>query len=72
MIRFILKRRFEDAHINMGVVETFLTLDADVPELQRQLTSGGFGNAGFECFVLVGAEILPEPAGMVQKESNNG
>lgn len=64
MIRFILKRRFDNAHNNLGCVESLLTLDAEVPELQRWLTSGGWGNAGFEHIELVGAEILPEPAGM--------
>ena len=58
MIRFILKRRFEDCHINVGVVETFVTLDCDVPELERVLNSGGFGSTGFEHTVLVGVEVL--------------
>ena len=63
MIRFILKRRFVDMHIDMGEIETFLTVDADVPQLEALLTSGGHGNAGFDFVGLVGCEVLPAQAG---------
>ena len=59
MIRFILKRRFVDTHIDMGEIETFLTVDADVPELEALLSSGGHGNGGFDFTGLVGCEVLP-------------
>ena len=59
MIRFILKRRFSDAHIGMGETETFHTVDVDVPQLETLLINGGCGPSGFDFVILVGCEVLP-------------
>ena len=62
MIRFILTRRFSDTHIDMGEIKTFITVDADVPELEAMLSRGGYGNAGFEFISVTGCEVLsPQP-----------
>lgn len=62
MLRFVLKKKTYDGIEHRG--EYLKTLDADVPELERMLTSGGYGGGpngdSFEETMLVGVEVLAE------------
>lgn len=60
MIRFIIKRRSYDSHVDMRT-EAIYTVDAEAPELEAALSSGGFGNAGFEVHELMGVELMGSP-----------
>ncbi|MCP1117008.1 hypothetical protein [Robbsia andropogonis] len=62
MIRFIIKRRSFDQHIDLNT-ETFYTVDCDVPELEAVLSRGGHGPSGFEMHDLFGVEILSKGDG---------
>lgn len=57
MIRFIIKRRSYDGHIDMRD-EALYTVDCDVPELEAKLRNGGHGPYGFTINELMGAELL--------------
>jgi len=37
------------------------TIDVDVPEVEQQLRTGGFGESGFEVIDFIGFEVLQEP-----------
>lgn len=74
MIRFIVKRRSYDAHIDLRE-EALYTIDCDVPDLESALSNGGFGNAGYTIHELVGAELKPTPpadAAIESKRSGDG
>ncbi len=62
MIRFIIKRRSLDQHIDLKT-EDFYTVDCDVPELEAALSRGGHGTYGFEVHDLIGVEILSKGDG---------
>lgn len=57
MIRFILKNRYHDVHSGASN-ESFFTIDADVPQLQERLSSGGYGESGYDITALIGVETL--------------
>ena len=58
MLRFILKR---DTFYEVNQMRNagHYTIDVDVPELEAKLTSGGFGESGFDRTSLVAVEVLP-------------
>jgi hypothetical protein len=60
VIRFIVRRDNANMAANVGgaVLTTMHTVDADVPELERILVSGGVSEISFEHTQLIGAEIL--------------
>ena len=58
-IRFILRRKMRDNRSGLERQDLF-TIDADVPELQAALATGGHGPDGFESTFIMGAEILPK------------
>ncbi|MBT2299205.1 hypothetical protein J7E70_01885 [Variovorax paradoxus] len=71
MLRFIIKQRMDNSYD--CVTERLVTLDVDVPELERVLAGGmqGKGGPGYDVRELVGVEILPatqaeRPAGKEQ------
>lgn len=57
MIRFILRRRSYDGHIDMRD-EAYYTIDCAVPALEGALGNGGHGPYGFTIHELVGVELL--------------
>jgi hypothetical protein len=61
MLRFILKRYNRD---NGHVSQILLTVDADVPELQREIQRGGYGSGpngdDFQYAEVVGVEVLKD------------
>ena len=59
MIRFILRRKMRDNRSGLDRQDLF-TIDADVPELQAALDTGGFDENGYQSTLLLGAEILPD------------
>ena len=67
MLRFVLKRHVVDHISGMNVVHPF-TLDVDVPELERHLTSGGSGENGCDTVQLCCVEVRKgEEADPVEK-----
>ena len=58
MLRFIIQNQFQDQSMGIGWVD-YYTLDADVPELEAALTSGGCSETGFDRHRLLGVEVLP-------------
>jgi hypothetical protein len=61
MIRFIIQRSQED-RISGAQWKSYETLDVDVPELERQLSLGGFGENGHDIRTLLGSEVIRGPA----------
>jgi hypothetical protein len=59
MLRFILQHNWRD-DISGCEGHDFRTIDALVPELEDTLRTGGMGETGYDQFVLLGVEILPE------------
>jgi len=57
MIRFILQTSYRYEASGMEG-QDFHTLDLEVPELEKQLTSGGFGETGYQRTELRGAEVI--------------
>ena len=57
MLRFILKQRVKN-DISGVEFERLYTIDVDVPEVERALDSGGYGENGYDRTDLVGVEIL--------------
>ncbi len=57
MIRFIIKRRSYDGHIDMRD-EALYTVDCEVPTLEGALGNGGHGPYGYTIHELVGVELL--------------
>ena len=57
MIRFILRRKMRDNRSGLDR-QDLLTIDADAPELQAALDTGGFDENGYQSTFLLGAEIL--------------
>ena len=57
MIRFIIRVKNLDS-VSGAAWEQLATIDADVPELERALRSGGRGENCYELVELVGAEVL--------------
>ena len=62
MIRFIMQRCRMDRNTGLKT-EQFFTFDANVPELEAELTHGGTGPDGYDIAVLQGAIVLPEAHG---------
>lgn len=61
MLRFILQHNWRDGVSGCGCEgHDFRTLDISVPELEDTLRTGGMGESGYDQFVLLGVEILPE------------
>jgi hypothetical protein len=58
MLRAVMRRKM-GCKISGMESEQIVTLDFDAPELERALSSGGYGETGFEATSLVGVEILP-------------
>lgn len=58
MIRFIIKKRHKDC--DSAPLETFITLDIDVPQLEQMLRRGGWNQYAYEHFDLEGVELIPE------------
>lgn len=56
MIRFIIKRESFDANSGLRT-EEYVTVDAEVHELETLLASGGHGESGYLYHRLEGAEI---------------
>ena len=57
MIRLIVE--CHKADFNAGSErKDYVTLDVELPELERMLTKGGKGEMGFESWRLLGAEVL--------------
>lgn len=59
MIRFIINRKYKDQW-NGQEDQSYETVDIDVPELERILTSGGFSERGYDQRTLQGVEVLPK------------
>jgi hypothetical protein len=57
MIRFILKREVYDA-LSGRRSDACFTIDAEAPELEAALRSGGHGESGFDQSSLLGVEVL--------------
>ena len=56
MIRFIIR---QEAKLPCGLVdETFLTMDVEVPELESELTRGGFDEDSYQRRKLLAIEII--------------
>lgn len=57
MLRFIIRRRWKDEW--SGLEDDGLeTVDIDVPELERILCAGGFGERSYDVRSLAGVEVL--------------
>ena len=57
MIRAILKYKRKDQ--NSGAeTEGIYTIDFDAPELEKELSSGGFSENGYDFTELIGVEVL--------------
>ena len=66
MIRFILQTSYRYEASGMEG-QDFHTLDLEVPELEKQLTSGGFGETGYQRTELRGAEVIrSDSSGMLE------
>lgn len=50
----------------------YVTVDADLPELEELLARGGKGESGFESWRLLGAEILPANAKLTGQGGAHG
>lgn len=57
MLRFIISRSTYDA-VSDAHGQTFETLDADLPELERIMSSGDYGESGHDVPHLIGVELL--------------
>ena len=62
MLRFILQHNWRDS-VSGCEGHDFRTQDISVPELENTLRTGGMGETGYDQFVLLGVEILPEGSG---------
>ncbi len=61
MLRFVILRKYRDALTGLET-EGLYTVDAECPELEREMIGGGYGENGYDVRELKGAEILPEEA----------
>lgn len=59
MLRFIVRRKTRDNESGYEG-ESHFTIDANVPELERALGSGGIGHHGYDVTELVGVEVLED------------
>ena len=60
MIRLIVE--CHEADFNIGTErKTYVTIDTELPELERLLKRGGKGEMGFESWQLLGAEVFTKP-----------
>ena len=57
MIRFILKNTYKDPS-NESVTDRFITLDADVPNVEQELKGGDCGEVGYDITTLIGIELI--------------
>lgn len=56
MLRFIIKSEWRDGY-NGSTGEDLSTLDIDLPELEKILSSGGFSETSYQRCSLVGVEV---------------
>ena len=56
MLRFILKNKYS-CEISGNSGERYETIDIDVPELEKILIRGGFGESGYDKTELIGVEL---------------
>ena len=56
MLRIILKREQYDAHSGCRE-QNFITIDVEAPEVERALSSGGFGESGYDVTHIIGVEV---------------
>ena len=57
MLRFIIERHEQNNNQCTDWKDCY-TVDIDVPELEKALTRGGYGEMGFESHNLLGVEVL--------------
>lgn len=57
MIRFILRTKKRDA-VSGYEGEALRTLDVEVPQLEQELSVGGYGEMGYHRCILIGVELL--------------
>ena len=69
MLRFIVKRTLKDPDIGISVLH--ITVDAEVPELERLLTGGGYSEDACDARELAGAEVI-KTIGLVDEWTNGG
>lgn len=60
MIRFILIRETRD-RVSGASGHDYVTIDADVPQLEEALRRGGYGEDCYDHSSLVGCEVRPAP-----------
>ena len=61
MIRIIFLRE-SFSEVNQMRMSRHYTMDVDVPELERELSRGGFGETGYDFCSVVGVEVIPGKA----------
>jgi hypothetical protein len=71
MLRFIIKRDTFDETNHMRR-ERHYTLDLDVPELEQELTRGGYGESGHDISGLMAVEVLPPNAAVHGRDHEHG
>ena len=59
MIRLLLRTTFSDTYANASGTE-YHSHEIHDPELERKLTSGGYGEGGHNRTELIGSEIITE------------
>ena len=59
MIRLLLRTTFSDTYANVSGTE-YTSYDMHEPDLERKLTSGGYGESGHNRTELIGAEIVSD------------
>ena len=59
MIRLLLRTTFSDTYANSSGTE-YTSYDMHEPDLERKLTSGGYGEGGHNRTELIGAEIVSD------------
>lgn len=72
MLRFILKNRLYEPNCKLST-ERLLSVDAYVPDLEQQLSRGGFGaEQGYDITDILGVEILTGTGFAAQEEKESG
>ncbi len=66
MIRFIIKTRRVNEHVHLDDTQ-YETVDMHLPELEKKLESGGYGEHGCDHRELVGIELRED-----EKEETDG
>lgn len=60
MLRAIIRNKVKDKYSG-GEWENIETIDVNCPELESILSSGGYGDGGYQIAQLVGIEVLKQP-----------